>query len=185
MENKEQQTEPVVVDVKDSPKNSTTYLLPDGRYVRVHLKLLTTDDALATANEVEVRTSAYEVNKNGDFIVDEDGEPVMMPRQGIRIPLSQVHSGATLMKPGWVETDIAYDPKNPREDSADVRQLKNLPKNGKSGERVYIEGDKKTYSYTDGLYENVRRQQITTFTRANVLPATTTVDPSKIEALKP
>jgi hypothetical protein len=173
------------IKVKDAPGNSTTYQVPDGRFIRVHLKLLTADTELATAQNIMVETSAYEVDEAGDFIVDDYGEPITMPRVRISIPTALVREGTDTMNAGWIKTDLAYNPKKPRDDQVDVKHVPTLPKTGHAGDRVYVESEKETYVYSPGLYENTRRQQLSNFLRANPVAVVTPLTDDQIESLKP
>lgn len=172
------------IEITDAPPASSTYLLDDGRYIRVHLRLLTPEADLATADWLDVETTAYEVNKKGDFVVDNNGEPVMLPRQRSRIPLENIRKGLDSAQPGWVVQDLAYDPDNPREDVKDVRQLATVPKTGKPGDRVYAKDTKLTYAYVEGQYELARQRRAGQL--ASVTPAATVapLTQAQVDALK-
>lgn len=142
------------IDVKDLPSNAAAYELDDGRIFRVHLDLKTPTDQLATAQDVEVETRGYQINEAGAFMIDDNQEPITLPPQRARIPLGNVREGRDTMKPGWVEQ--AYDPAG--EEPVGARKLKKLPATGTPGEQVLTDG--KLYSYSDGLYESVRRHRI-------------------------
>lgn len=142
------------IDVKDLPANAAAYELDDGRIFRVHLDLKTPTDQLATANDVEVETRGYQINEAGAFMIDDNQEPITLPPQRARIPLANVREGRDTMKPGWVEQ--VYDPAG--EEPVDARKLKKLPATGTPGEQVLTDG--KLYTYSDGLYESVRRNRL-------------------------
>lgn len=144
------------IEVKDTPAGATNYKLDDGRIVRVHLKVLTPESEIPTADMLAVQTNGYEINKDGAFIVDDNGEPITLAKNVTSVPLASIRNGSDNMNGGWVETDLAYDPENPRADVADVRQLKTLPKTGAANDRVYAKDDKKTYVYNAGQYETIR-----------------------------
>lgn len=173
------------IDIKDNPANASNYELEDGRIVRVHLRLLTPDSELAKAEFIDVETVAYEITKSGAFVVDDNGEPITLPKQRTRIPLANVRAGADSMKPGWTRQDLSYDPKNPRDDVADVKQLKALPKSGKSGDRVYVEADKSTYVYTDGLYETVRHSRVAEMLSIVPIAVVQTLTADQLKDLRP
>lgn len=144
------------IEVPDIASNATAYQLDDGRIYRVHMVLVTPAQLLATADYVEVETRGYQIAANGAFMVDDNGEPIMLTPQRARIPLVNVRSGLDTVKPGWVKQ--APIPEGRELDTTGARKLKTLPKTGEPGEKVLI-GDE-LHAYTDGLYDHVRRSRL-------------------------
>lgn len=161
------------IEVKDLPANVTAYELADGSIYRIHMDLITPVDQLAAAADVEVETRGYLIDKNGSLLIDENLEPITLPRQRARIPLANVRAGADTVKPGWVQRDAPTDPE------ASVRKLKNLPKTAEAGDEVVV--DDKFYIYSDGIYEQVRRNRLASLD----VPAAETLDPEMVANLIP
>lgn len=148
------------ITIKDTPANATNYQLDDGRIFRIYTKVVTPEADIPTASMLSVQTNGYEITKDGSFVVDDNGEPVMLEKRVTQISLDNVRNGVDTMNGGWVPQDLAYDPENPREDVKDVKQLKAVPKSGEAGDRVYSKADKQTYVYSAGQYENIRRGRL-------------------------
>lgn len=148
------------INIKDTPANACNYQLDDGRIFRIYTKVLTPEADIPTAQMLSVQTNGYEITKDGSFVVDDSGEPVVLDKRVTQISLENVRSGLDTMNGGWVPQDLAYDPENPREDVKDVKQLKAVPKTGSPGDRVYSKEDKQTHVYSAGQYENIRRARL-------------------------
>lgn len=146
------------VDIPDLPENATAYQLDDGRYYRVHLRLITPVQNLATADYVEVETNGYQIDKSGAFMVNDDQEPITLEKQRARIPLSQFRAGLDTLKPGWVKQTLPDDEVAQAEALKDARKLKTLPKTGESGDKVLSNDE--LYVWSDGLYDAVRRARV-------------------------
>lgn len=148
------------INIKGTPANACNYQLDDGRIFRIYTKVLTPEAEIPTAQMLTVQTNGYEITKDGSFLVDDNGEPVMLDKRTTQISLENVRNGVDTMNGGWVPQDLAYDPENPREDVKDVKQLKAVPKTGAPGDRVYAKDSKQTYVYSAGQYENIRRARL-------------------------
>lgn len=146
------------IDVKDLPSNATAYQLDDGRIYRIHMNLITPVSQLATADYVEVETNGYQIDKSGAFMVDDNGEPIMLPKQRARIPLANVRAGTDSVKPGWQVQSLPEDEAARDEALKGARKLKKLPSTAQPGDRVMVGDD--LYVYGLGLYESVRRGRL-------------------------
>lgn len=151
------------VNVKGTASGATIVKTDDGRYFRIHTKVLTPEAEIPNASLLQVQTHGYEVDKNGAFLVDGNDEPIMLEKSITSIPLENIRNGSDTMNGGWVAQDLAYDPDEPREDQKDIRQLKAVPKEGKPGDRVYSKDAKQTYVYSPGQYANIRERRISDF----------------------
>lgn len=146
------------IEIADTAASAANYELDDGRIFRIHLKLITPQEQLGSADFVEVETRGFEVTKNGSFVVDDDGMPVLLAPQRARIPLANIRSGLDSAKPGWIKQTLPDD-KDARAQVLDPhKSIKTLPKSGEPGDVKRV-GDE-LYTYTDGLYEQVRRGRI-------------------------
>lgn len=146
------------IEIADTADNASNYQLEDGRIYRIHMKLITPKEQLATSDYVEVETRGFEVTKNGSFVVDDDGVPVSLPLQRARLPLANVRAGNDTAKPGWVKQDLPGDEEARAEHLSGHSKLKAIPKTGSPGDVKRV-GDE-LYSYTEGLYDQVRRARL-------------------------
>lgn len=146
-----------------TPAGATMIETDDGRFFRIHTKVLTPEADIPKVDMLQVQTHGYEVDKSGNLMVDENDEPIMLDKQITSIPMANIHNGSDTMNPGWMAQDLAYDPENPREDQKDIRQLKSVPKEGNPGDRVYSKTDKATYVYSPGQYANIRERRVSDF----------------------
>lgn len=155
------------IEVPDLASNATAYELDDGRIYRVHLILLTPAQNLATADYVEVETRGYQIIANGAFLVDDNGEPIMLPPQRARIPLANVRAGADTVKPGWVKQNLPEDEAALVEAVKGAKKLKNLPKSAEPGEKVQV--GEELFAYGEGLYDQVRRGRLSALAPENAV----------------
>ncbi len=167
------------VNIKNLPPG-TSVLKHGDRYFRIILKVLTPEADIPTAQMLQVQSWGYEVNKDNALMVDGNDEPIMLEKQMTSIPLSNIHNGNDTMNGGWVAQDMSYDPENPTEEQKSIRQLKNLPKDGSPGDRVYLKEEKQTYFYSPGQYQNIRERRVSDFVAKTAGPATPTEDISHI-----
>lgn len=146
------------IEVKGLPANITAYELTDGSIYRIHMDMITPVDQLSTASDVEVETRGYLIDKDGSLLIDENLEPITLPRQRARIPLANVRAGADTMKPGWVKQNLPEDEAQRAAALEGVKKLKNLPKTGEPGDTAHV-GDE-LFVYGEGLYDSVRRGRL-------------------------
>lgn len=172
------------VEIADTVASATNYQLDDGRIIRIHTKLITPEAQLADADFVEIETRGFEVTKSGAFVVDDDGVPVMIAPQRARIPLGNVRAGVDSVKPGWIKQTLPDDEAAKAAALDPHKKLKNLPKTSEPGELARV-GDE-LYTWTDGLYESVRRGRIAeTAAAASAAANKPKLDQASIDALKP
>lgn len=169
------------INIADLAPNATAYQLDDGRVYRIHMNLITPVQSLSTADFVEVETKGYQIDKTGAFMVDDNGEPVMLPPQRARIPLANVRAGLDTVKPGWVAQTLPEDEAERAEALKGARRLKKLPGEGEAGDKVLV--DDVLYGWGDGLYDQVRRQRLADLGAAPDAPAP--LDDATIQALIP
>lgn len=158
------------VNTKSLPAGASV-LMHNGRYFRIYIKVLTPEADIPTASMLQVQSWGYEVSKDNALLVDDNDEPIMLERQNISIPMANIHSGEDTMNGGWVARDLSYNPDKPTEEQKDIRQLKNLPKDGKPGDRVYLKDEKQTYVFSSGQYQNIRENRVSSFVAKTSPPA--------------
>ena len=169
------------IDIKDLPSNATAYQLDDGRIYRIHMTLITPVSQLATADYVEVETNGYQIDKSGAFMVDENQEPIMLPKQRARIPLANVRAGTDSVKPGWQVQQPSSGDTFTEEELKGARKLKKLPATAEQGDRVLV--DDELYAYGQGLYESVRMGRLSQITQEPAAPSP--LDQAAIDDLIP
>ena len=172
------------IEIADLAKNAFAYELDDGRVYRLHMNLITPVDKLATADYVEVETNGYEIDKHGNFVVDDNGEPITLAKQRARIPLANVRAGTDSIKEGWQAQAMPSEKSDPEAYAATVegaKKLKKLPKTGEQGDKVMVDGT--VYAYGLGLYEQVRRQRLAQVAPSSSAPSA--LDQEAIDALIP
>ena len=156
------------IEIADTHQSASNYELEDGRVIRIHMKLITPKEQLASADFVEVETRGFEVDKRGAFVVDGEGMPITIAPQRARIPLANVRQGMDAVKPGWIKQSLPTD----KEQLATVlephKAIKNLPKTGTTGDIKRV-GDE-LFTWTDGLYEQVRKGRLADLANAAAVP---------------
>lgn len=156
------------IEIADTHQSASNYELADGRILRIHMKLITPKEQLATADFVEVETRGFEVDKKGSFIVDAEGMPVQIAPQRARIPLANVRQGMDSVKPGWIKQSLPTDEAARTQALEPHKPLKNLPKTGEAGDVKRMGDD--LYTWTEGLYEQVRRGRLAEVANAAAVP---------------
>lgn len=168
------------IQIADTVSSASNYQMDDGRIYRIHLKLITPKEQLATSDFVEVETQGYEVTKSGAFVVDDDGMPVTIPVQRARIPLENVRNGNDSVKAGWVKQALVETGDELAALLAQHTKLKNIPKTGEHGDVKRVGDD--LYSYTDGLYDKVREARLSEISKAST---PVVFDEAQVSALIP
>ena len=153
------------INIADTPDSAINYEMEDGRIYRIYTTLVTPHALLKTADNLEIETHGYQITRDGSFVVDDNGEPVMIPRQRTRIPMSSIRNGSDTANPGWIRQPVA----DPEEELKGVKKLKNLPKTGEPGDRVNIDGE--LYAYTEGLYDSTRQRRLREIGASSAVPA--------------
>jgi len=170
------------VKIAGTPAAGTNYELDDGRVIRILLFLRTPVDQLATATDLTVETRGYEINKEGAFIIDDNGEPIMFKSQISRIPMANVKDKGSTLKEGWVIQPRPDDDETWEQMTEGVKKLKNLPKDAEAGDRVIVNHD--LYMFQEGIYEAIRKGRLQEAIAMGGPPPTTLTD-EEISALMP
>ena len=96
----------------NQPALAGDYDLGDGRYARVLLKKLGSQ-----AGHVQYESQAYQVNDQGQFVLDDAGWPVRTPSTPHSINLSGLAARTAARDPGWVKyvprPGLVLDPLDP------------------------------------------------------------------------
>lgn len=137
------------------PPGSTTYRMDDGRIFRVHLSLVTSPEALATGDRIEVLTRGYQLTEEGSFVTDSEGEPVTIKEQRAIIPMGNIRNGTASVKPGWLK--LPEDQQTVAESDDDP--LDTIAQPGSEGDVRRME-DGFLYRWTDGEYELIRMRRL-------------------------
>lgn len=147
-----------IIDVKGTPASATNYQMEDGRVFRIYMDLMTPHHLLATADQLEVETRGYQIDKTGAFMVDDNGEPIILPRQKVRVPLYNIRAGMDTAKPGWIQKNLPESEEDKEAVLKGARKLKKLPTSGEAGDKVVV--DNEVYVFDDGIYNRIRTSRL-------------------------